>query len=191
MNRNSTIKQKVGQCSICLSKGDELSRPLIKGMCQMHYQMDRARACEERKQNRTQSGRTKKVTFREPLSDLIDDADAVFSKYIRWKYADENGFLFCYTSGEWMHVSEAQCGHFISRSCYYLRWDERNCRPQSGKDNVARNGNLTVFAQKLNEENPGIVDILEEESHISFKPGSDDLRAIISEYTEKLEKIKR
>lgn len=185
----SSIKQKVGICSICEAKGDNKEKPLIKGLCLFHYQMNRVRVCEQRKQDRINSGRTKKINFSDDLSGLISDADAVFSKYIRWKYADENGYLFCYTSGEWIHISEAQCGHFISRSCMHLRWDERNCRPQSGKDNVALHGNLAVFAQKLNAEKPGIVEILEEESNLVFRPCKEDLRAIISEYTEKLNKL--
>lgn len=159
--------------------------------------MDRARVCGERKQQRDTSAGNRKVTKdkksikQDDLSGLIDDADAIFSKYIRFKDADENGYNFCYTSGEWEEAKYLQCGHYVSRNCFYLRWDERNCHPQSGHDNVALNGNLAVFAQKLNEERPGIVDILEEEAHIVFKPSREDIRAIISEYSAKLDKLKK
>lgn len=189
MNRNTAIKTKISSCPICSAKGDDKPKPLIGGKCQFHYQMERTRVSAERKVMRQNSTSKKRIGPIDDLSDLIDDADAVFSRYIRLKYADENGYVNCYTSGEWIHYKEAQCGHFISRSCYYLRWDERNARVQSGKDNVALKGNLAVFAKKLEEENPGIVEILEQESNLVFSLDRETLRSIISEYTQKLNKL--
>jgi hypothetical protein len=189
MIRNSTIKQKVGICDVCVAKGDNSQKPLIKGKCPSHYQQERNRICADRKEQRKQSGRTKQVNSPDPLQGLIDDADAIFSKWVRLNGADELGYNKCFTSGEIAHWSELQNGHYISRGCMYLRYDPRNCRPQHGKDNVGKHGNLSVFAAKLEEEKPGITSILEEESNIAYSHSREDLRAIISEYTEKVNNL--
>jgi hypothetical protein len=46
------------------------------------------------------------------------------------------------------------------------------------------------FAQRLEFENPGIVDILTEESRIVHHIGRDELRGIISDLTMKIQKLK-
>ena len=70
-----------------------------------------------------------KVFEEEDLSDLIEDADTIFSKFIRLKYADKAGKVVCYTCGKVRHWSLLQNGHYVKRAHLYLRWDERNCRP--------------------------------------------------------------
>lgn len=87
--------------------------------------------------------------------------DAVFSQYIRLKYADEYGVVNCFTCPKFGTVKEMQNGHFVPRQYLSLRWDERNCRPQCYACNMLYNGQPSAFAARLEAETPGIVAELE------------------------------
>lgn len=82
-------------------------------------------------------------------SKIVKDLDAIFSQYIRLKYANEYGEVECYTCGSKMNWKEAQNGHFYSRSRYATRWDEANCRVQDYRCNVALGGNYIVYTRKM------------------------------------------
>ena len=78
------------------------------------------------------------------VSKLKHEADAIFSKYIRNKYA-KDGYISCVTCGLSKPITEMQAGHYISRSCNALRFDERNVFPQCYGCNVGRGGNYPKF----------------------------------------------
>jgi Bacteriophage Lambda NinG protein len=124
------------------------------------------------------------------LSDLIDDADAIFSKYIRMSAADEFGNSVCYTCGCYRRWQVQQAGHFISRSCYLLRWDVRNVKVQCKGCNEFRDGNLGAYTSRLESEFPNLPGILMEEARIIYKPSREEIRAIITEYSNKIECLK-
>lgn len=130
-----------------------------------------------------------RIIEEEDLSGLIADADAIFSKYIRLKYADKKGVVKCYTCDVKKHWTLMQCGHYIKRGHLYTRHDERNCRPQESWCNEAKKGNLAVFAQNLESETPGITDILREEVAVVYKPTREELRQVIAEYTPKVKSL--
>jgi hypothetical protein len=90
-----------------------------------------------------------------------------------------------------MRWQEAQCGHFISRKNYATRWLPQNCRPQSEYDNCFLSGNIDVYRKKLEEEEPGIVDYLQEEARQISKPTRDELKSLIIEYRHKLNLVKK
>ena len=123
-------------------------------------------------------------------SNLIEDLDSIFSQYIRCKYANSDGMVECYTSGKLMRWQDAQCGHFISRKHLATRWLPQNCRPQSEYDNCFLSGNIHVYRVKLEEEEPGIVEYLEEQARSIYKPSIEDLKEMIHEYRHKLNLIK-
>tara|TARA_R110002012_G_scaffold73347_1_gene186998 strand:- start:2846 stop:3244 length:399 start_codon:yes stop_codon:yes gene_type:complete len=85
---------------------------------------------------------------------LIKKLDAIFSEYIRRKYADKNGIVKCYTCNKraYWKGEGMQNGHFISRSSRILRWNEQNCRPQCYACNCMRYGQNYIFAMNLNTE---------------------------------------
>ena len=85
-------------------------------------------------------------------SKLKKKLDAIFSKYIRWYYADANGYVECYTCGVTKPVKEMQCGHFQSRRHYATRWHTDNCKPQCVKCNMFMQGNIWVYGNKLKAE---------------------------------------
>ena len=86
-------------------------------------------------------------------SKIVKKLDAQFSRYIRLKYADHNGFVKCYTCNRIKHYKDSmQCGHFLSRRFYSTRWNEDNCRPQCYGCNVHSQGRQYEYALNLNNE---------------------------------------
>lgn len=122
---------------------------------------------------------------------LKKELDSLLSKYIRQKYADDNGELICYTCGWRGHWKKLHNGHLVSR--YYLntRFDERNCRPQCITCNLWRNGMTPHFAEKLSKElGVGIVEELYREARkiikdFPYQEKIDHYTKLLSEY-EKL-----
>ena len=133
---------------------------------------------------------TERMIVEEDLSGLIADADAIFSRYVRLKYADKDGNTACFTCGNKKHWTLMQNGHYIKRGHLYLRWDERNTRPQDAECNEYKGGNMAEFTQRLEKENPGITDMLKEEMRLVHKPTREEIRNVISEYIQKFHKLK-
>ena len=82
---------------------------------------------------------------------LIKKLDAVFSKYIRLRDADQEGYCRCATCGEKTHWTKIQAGHFISRKHYATRWDERNVHAQCVACNVFKYGEQYKYSLYLGE----------------------------------------
>lgn len=61
---------------------------------------------------------------------LKDQVWEIFSKYIRFKYANENGFAECVTCKRTLHWKVLQAGHFIDGRHNAILFDERNVHPQ-------------------------------------------------------------
>lgn len=97
-------------------------------------------------------------------SQLKKELDKVFSQYIRQKYADQNGYVKCYTCGVTKTIKEIQNGHFVSRSYLATRFSEDNCRPQCVGCNVFGGGRLPIFASNLEKETNGITSRLYREA---------------------------
>lgn len=121
---------------------------------------------------------------------LKKELDAVFSKYIRWYYADHTGCVECYTCGTTKPVKEMQNGHFQSRRHTSTRWEINNCRPQCVKCNMFSQGEQYLFGQKLKAE---IGEEAVEEaialSRKSVKYSKADLEYLIDLYKEKLKQV--
>ena len=72
------------------------------------------------------------------LPSLIRKADEVTSQYIRYKYADSNGYVRCVTCGKVLHWKESHCAHYIERAAKATRWLEENLHPACPSCNVFR-----------------------------------------------------
>jgi len=82
---------------------------------------------------------------------LVKKLDAIFSQYIRLLGTDKYWNCECVTCWDIKHWKEMQNGHFISRSNYKYRWDEKNCHVQCMRCNVFLSWNYinyTLFMQK-------------------------------------------
>lgn len=176
---NSTIRVKTGYCQLC---DDGKRKPLSKGLCQTHYD-------QQSKIRSMQRVQVRGLPVEDGLSELIEDADAVFSRYVRLSASDDLGVLSCYICGTPSHYKEAQAMHFIPRGNLYLRYDPRNVRAGCGMCNEVKGGNLVQFAKRLNEEQPGLAEILMEETEIVNYVGREEIRQVISEYSRKAKEL--
>lgn len=180
MYHNSTIRPKTGECALCPpSRGRQR---LIKGMCEIHYWQ----------QNRLKSAQkaTEKEVTKEPgLPELIEEADAVFSRYVRLAASDEKGMVRCFTCGSLNHWKRLDCGHFIPRGNHYLRYRLDNVRPQCLICNRHKDGMFKEFAKGLNQEGEGKADLLMEDSHVVYKLTREEVRQIIGEYSTKVKQL--
>lgn len=179
MGYNSYIRQKTGLCPLC-SDGKE--KPLTKGLCSAYHYWQQIKLKSVAKQQ-------EREIVKEGLSDVIADLDAVYSRYLRLKAADKNGICQCYTCDAKIRWQDAQCSHFVSRAHLYLRWDSRNTVVACSNCNIGLQGNIPVYSRKLELLSPGLVQILQEESHIVYKPSISELKERISEYSQKIKQL--
>lgn len=180
MGFNSTIRVKEGKCSF---GGCQYYGPLAKGQCPTHYwggiRMKSAIKQEEFV-----------LTKDESLATVVSDLDAVFSKYIRLKDADENGYAICVTCGDSGKWTLMECGHFISRSHMYTRFSELNCACQCHDCNSRLRGNIIKFSQYLESIRPGSVELLTEHGQTIYRYSITELKSMISDYTHKVKLLK-
>jgi hypothetical protein len=171
---NSTIKVKQKNCKRCGRQRFIFS----KGRCQECAKIEGAAKDDEKEQE---------IEF----ATIISDLDLVFSRYIRHKYADKDGMVKCYTCPSVEPINMIENGHYISRKNMYLRFDERNCRPQCNVCNSMKYGNMPEYTKRLEEESPGITDILMEESKMVYKWSREELKSLIGEYSRKLKQLQK
>lgn len=75
--------------------------------------------------------------------------DQIFSKYIRLRDADSDGYCRCVTCGRFHHWKDMHCGHFVSRDRIAVRWDERNANAQCCHCNTFRAGEQHKHGQAI------------------------------------------
>jgi hypothetical protein len=153
-----------------------------KGRCKAH-------ATQEDAQKRIDA--YEETVSDESLQNLIDDLDAIFSRYIRLKYADEKGNVACYTCGGRLPIQHIQNGHYIHRQDLATRFLESNCRPQCERCNSNHNDNPVVFRDKLETETAGITEWLLEQSREVCKPTRDELKMMIVDYRYKVKLLEK
>jgi len=123
---------------------------------------------------------------------LVKKLDAIFSKYIRWYYADDNGYVSCYTCHVSKPVKEMQAGHFQSRRHYSVRWDIKygNVKPQCVKCNMFEQGQQFIFGNKLKAEiGEDRFNELIQLANTSVKRSQDDYKEMIEYYKSELNKL--
>lgn len=82
------------------------------------------------------------------IKDLKINCWKLFSKYIRLKDADENGYIKCVTCGNIQHYTKMHAGHYIhNKKAIYF--DERNVNPQDIRCNHFLNGNLAKYHEYM------------------------------------------
>jgi hypothetical protein len=169
---NSTLRVKEKLCVSC-------GKPCI------WFSKKRCTTCAR---NESAMAQDEKETMAEDgLPELIDDLDRLVAQYVKLKYIGKDGLIQCYTCSSRLPVKEIDCGHYISRSCMYLRFDyARNLRCQCHTCNRSKYGKAAVFAQNLEKELPGVTEILMEESRIVYKWTRHELKALISELSQKI-----
>lgn len=168
--------------AICPKCGNGKKVPTTKGLCHTHYWESR-RVKSVEKLNAKERGEL------EPVAILTDDLDIIFSQLVRLKEADEHGMVKCFTCDTVMHWKDMQNGHYIPRANMPTRYSVKNCRPQCKGCNEHKDGNLTVFAERLEAEEPGIVEILQEQSREVQDYSREELKYMIGDTTRKVKNL--
>ena len=115
---------------------------------------------------------------------LINKLDAVFSTYIRRRYA-VNEIAECYTCGKKDHYKKLQAGHFASRRHYSTRWNEYNVQVQCYGCNIANQGMQFQFGKNLcSQYGDNFADDLMIESKQIRKFTDVELQELIEHYTQ-------
>jgi len=117
---------------------------------------------------------------------LIKKLDAVFSKYIRLRDADTEGYCRCSTCGEVHHWTKIQAGHFISRKHYSTRWNEDNVHAQCVACNVFRYGEQYKFSLYLGDK---LSKELLEKSRLIAKFTDIEIKEMIDDYNDRIKQF--
>ncbi len=192
---------KIGDCNCGCGGKDVEGRKVGKTfMCAASYQRMKAEEQVDKAKKRV-AARNTGFKLRNGLAEskgtedyfmaerqaLINDLDFVVSRICRMMGSDERGLCQCYTCPTKRHFSLMQAGHYVSRKFTQTRFDLRwNLRPQCPTCNEAKHGNLEVFAQRLEEEQKGIVEWLIEMSREPYKYSRDELKTLLIDYRQKL-----
>lgn len=127
----------------------------------------------------------------ESQQNLIDDLDAIFSRYIRLKYANEKGIVQCFTCNKRLPIAAIQNGHFISRSNLATRFMEENCRPQCPRCNSVHNDDKQPYIEALERDKAGLAQWLESVGRAVVKPSLDELKQLIIAYRFKVKILEK
>ncbi len=117
---------------------------------------------------------------------LIKKLDTVFSKYIRLRDADTEGYCRCSTCGEVHHWTKIQAGHFISRKHYATRWNEDNVHAQCVACNVFRYGEQYKFSLYLGDK---LSKELLEKSRLIAKFTDIEIKEMIDDYNDRIKQF--
>lgn len=131
----------------------------------------------------------KKRTRRQKLNDKLEK---VFSRYIRLKYADDDGNVMCISCGDVKPVLEMQNGHFVSSAHLSGRFNEDNCYPQCYRCNISLGGNYKEYTLALIEElGKDKVDEIMSLKHKTKKISLPEYEQMIEHYEAEVDKLKR
>jgi hypothetical protein len=120
---------------------------------------------------------------------LVKDLDALYSRYIRHKYADGN-MVICVSCGKPDEINNMQNGHYVSRGFYATRWHDKNCHPQCYRCNIALKGNYAYYTKfMLRTYGEGIIDELIELSSVAPNFSKADILNKLEALTVELKRL--
>lgn len=125
------------------------------------------------------------------LSELIKEADSIFSQFVRLSAANKDGIVSCYICDKKVHWKESDAAHYVPRSCMILRFEELNVRVNCRTCNQYLSGNLVEYGKRLELERQGLTEQLYEDRTIVYKHSRQELIDIINGYTKKVIDLKK
>ena len=119
---------------------------------------------------------------------LVKKLDSAFSKYIRWRDADTDGYVKCSTCEAVKPVDKMQCGHFMSRRYHSLRWHKYgNCNPQCYGCNIMDQGRQYVHSKYIDKRyGTGTAEELLKRSKEKRKYNNEELIQLTKYYNSKV-----
>lgn len=118
--------------------------------------------------------------------------DQVFSEYIKFRDASDNGYCTCVTCGSIHRWNDIQNGHYISRQYIATRYDSRNCHPQCNDCNVGKRGNLDEYKRFIIKKyGVKVLAELEEGKRALAKWGTADYQEKIAYYRKEVRRLRK
>lgn len=135
------------------------------------------------------SKRSKRSPKTPKLSVLKKKAWDWFSKYIRLKYARQDGQVECVTCKVWRPWKDMQAGHFIDGRTNAILFDERGVHPQCMGCNIFLHGNKVEYFIFMKEAyGHDVIDDLRMKRKQTLKVYPDTYERMIEHYKEEVEK---
>lgn len=122
---------------------------------------------------------------------IMNTADTVYSRYIRLKAADRNGYCACVTCPAIRQWNDGmQAGHYVNRDDWPTRFDDRNVHPQCVSCNKHHSGRISRYAVYLKKEyGDGIIDELDAKSRLVKQFTLADLKGWVKEWRKEISKF--
>lgn len=183
----------MAKCKVCgeNSRGDYCFRHKRRKQIKQSPLRKKPSTRKEPRNDTSQRGRKAHKVKRASVKQLKVRLDIIFSQFIRLRYADYQGMVTCFTSGEVLFWRASQCGHFMSRKHNNTRWNELNCQVQTVAQNVFRHGEQYIFGKNLDSTyGEGTADELVRLSKEDFKLTIEWLKDKIDHYTKEVTRLK-
>lgn len=126
------------------------------------------------------------------MGQLHKDLWKVFSEFSRLKDADRHGMVKCCSCGTPKNWKEVDAGHYISRTHWAVRYNEKNVHAQCKGCNAFKQGNPVPYREYL-VNRYGLDEVLKLEygRNMQTKFNRFELMYKITEYKEKVKKLKK
>jgi len=113
-----------------------------------------------------------------------------FSKYIRLRDADDNGYCRCIISGKPIFWKDCDAGHFISRRHKATKYDERNVHAQGRGSNRFKSGEQYAYGLAIDKKyGAGSAERILIASRQSKKFGQTEISVMTSYYKNRAERL--
>lgn len=133
--------------------------------------------------------KTKKKEAKEKIPELIKKLDEVYSKWLRKERSIDGEIGQCYTCKTFDLIKNLQCGHYISRKYFSVRWLFENTFIQCYNCNCRMSGNYRVFTDNLIKDfGKEYIDNLEHRKNNTVKYDRFFYEQMINHYTNELNK---
>ena len=97
----------------------------------------------------TKTKKKKRTTSKSKRQKIIDQFDAIFSRYIRMRDSDDKGIVTCPLCWKKLPRKKAQNMHFIKRGVLKYRFDEDNCHAGCKRCNVMLDWNYIEYTRRM------------------------------------------
>ena len=124
-------------------------------------------------------------------TDYIKKLDRVFSEYIRLRDTMPSGMFKCISCGKIKPYSQADCGHYHSRTHMSTRYDEENCNAECRACNRFCADHLVGYRNNLIAKiGENRYNVLEWRAHQMKKWSDFELKELIKHYQAKIKDLK-
>lgn len=125
------------------------------------------------------------------VKELVKELDSIFSRFVRLRDSDKYGVVSCFTCGVKMDFKKSQCGHFLSRRHYAVRWEEKNTAVQCVRCNIFKQGEQFIFSENLKKKyGENVIEILNIRKNNTCKLEKFTLQTQIQHYSDKVKELK-